>query len=123
MNYNSYNPYGYSQPYTQPQPQSAQTIYHPLTFVSGLVGAQAFIVSPGQTVYLLDMQGKALYIKSADNQGRYSLQSYRLNDDVSPKYNDQMTMESFNARLTKLEEMINNGAKSVANVDASNATK
>ena len=108
MNY--YNPYGYQQPY-----QQTQTTYHPLTFVSGLVGAQAFIVSPGQTVYLMDMQEKMLYIKTSDNQGRYSLQAFTLVDNASKPAND---FESLSARVSKLEEMINNAKQSNANVSA-----
>lgn len=111
MNY--YNPYGYQQPY-----QQTQTTYHPLTFVSGMVGAQAFIVSPGQTVYLMDIQEKMLYIKTADNQGRYSLQSFSLVDNTKPNtdYVSTKDLEGFNARLSKLEEMINNAKQSNASV-------
>lgn len=119
MNY--YNPYNYQQPYNSyQQAQQPQTTYHPLTFVSGLVGAQAFIVSPGQTVYLMDSQNKMLYIKAADNQGRYSLQSFSLTDANNKPAND---LEAFNIRLTKLEEMMNNAKQSDANVNAVNANE
>lgn len=111
MNY--YNPYGYQQqPYQQTQ--QPQTTYHPLTFVSGLVGAQAFIVSPGQTVYLMDMQDKMLYIKTADNQGRYSLQSFNLVDNAAKPTND---FENLSARVARLEEMMNNAKQSVTSIN------
>ena len=116
MNY--YNPYGYQQPY-----QQTQTTYHPLTFVSGMVGAQAFIVSPGQTVYLMDIQEKMLYIKTADNQGRYSLQSFSLVDNTTKPNTDYVSvkdLEGVNFRLSKLEEMIYNAKQS--NTNASTAT-
>lgn len=116
MNY--YNPYGYQQPYQQAQ--QPQTTYHPLTFVSGLVGAQAFIVSPGQTVYLMDMQDKMLYIKMADNQGRYSLQSFSLVDNTakpSTNYITSRDLEGIHTRISRLEEMMNNAKQSVANVN------
>lgn len=122
MNY--YNPYGYQQPYQQTQPP--QTTYHPLTFVSGLVGAQAFIVSPGQTVYLMDMQDKTLYIKTADNQGRYSLQSFNLVDNISKPSADYATvkdLENVNNRIIKLEEMITNAKQSTTNINATNANE
>lgn len=119
MNY--YNPYNYQQPYNSyQQAQQPQTTYHPLTFVSGLVGAQAFIVSPGQTVYLMDSQNKMLYIKAADNQGRYSLQSFSLTDANNKPVND---LEAFNIRLTRLEEMMNNAKQSNASISATNANE
>ena len=92
MNYNnpyyqqSYN-YGYQQPqYQQPQyqqqayqQQSYQTqSYHPLTYVNGLIGAQAFIVNPGQTYYLMDSDSNTLFVKTADAQGKYALKSFSL---------------------------------------------
>ena len=118
MNY--YNPYTYQQPYNSyQQTQQPQTTYHPLTFVSGLVGAQAFIVSPGQTVYLMDSQNKMLYIKAADNQGRYTLQSFALTDANKPT-ND---VDSINSRLAKLEEAVFNAKQSNANVNATNANE
>lgn len=68
----------YQQPQPQPQPQ---TSYFPLTFVSGIEGAKAFIVQPGKKVYLLDSEtNKILFIKSADNEGRYSMITKRLED-------------------------------------------
>lgn len=120
MNY--YNSYGYQQPYQQMQTtyQPSQTTYHPLTFVSGLVGAQAFIVSPGQTVYLMDIQDKMLYIKTADTQGRYSLQSFSLVDNtIKPNadYVSAKDLEGVNARLSKLEEMIYNAKQSNADIN------
>ena len=79
MNYNNpyFNPYN-QYPYSQPQPQPQQTNYLPLTFVSGIEGAKAFIVAPNQTVYLKDSDSNILYEKKADSQGRYSLIAYEM---------------------------------------------
>lgn len=76
MNYNNpyFNPYQ-QYPYTQPQ---IQTSYLPLTFVSGLEGAKAFIVGANQVVYLRDSDSNILYEKKADAQGRYTLTAYEL---------------------------------------------
>lgn len=118
MNY--YNPYNFQQPYNNfQQTQQPQTTYHPLTFVSGLVGAQAFIVSPGQTVYLMDSQNKMLHIKAADNQGRYTLQSFTLTDANKPT-ND---IDSVNSRLTKLEEAVFNAKQSNTTTNADDANR
>ena len=82
-NYNQYAqyPYNYTQ-YQQPQPQmqmqQPQTQYIPLTFVSGIEGAKAFIVAPNQTVYLRDSDTETLFIKTADAQGRYTLKTYNI---------------------------------------------
>ena len=118
MNY--YNPYTYQQPYNNYQQSQPQTTYHPLTFVSGLVGAQAFIVSPGQTVYLMDSQNKMLYIKAADNQGRYTLQSFALTDTNNKPAID---IDSFNTRLIKLEEAVYNAKQSNATTNTNDAIR
>lgn len=93
---NPYQPYGMNPGYqnnygTQPQQpqqqqyqtmQQPQTAYLPLTFTSGLVGAKSFIVSPNQTVFLKDSDegSKLLFEKSADQNGRYTLRAYELNE-------------------------------------------
>jgi hypothetical protein len=82
MNYNNtyfnpYQQYPYTQQVQQPQPQ-IQTSYLPLTFVSGLEGAKAFIVGANQVVYLRDSDSNILYEKKADAQGRYTLTAYEL---------------------------------------------
>lgn len=133
MNYN-YNQYGqypynynqqqyqqYQQPqpnYQQPQPQmQQQTRYLPLTFVSGIEGAKAFIVGAGQTVYLRDSDSDTLYIKTADNQGRYEIQTYTLvSANNQPKMNNAsfVLTADFNAFKTTLEERLSNLEKSIS---------
>ena len=98
MNYNNpyYNPYqqypytqGYGnqqaqqvqQPYqsnNQQYQQPQQTSYLPLTFVSGIEGAKAFIVAPNQVVYLKDSDSNILFEKKADQQGKYTLTAFEL---------------------------------------------
>ena len=119
---NLYQPYGTNQGYQnnygqQPQPQmfqpQPQTSYLPLTFTSGLVGAKSFIVSPNQTVYLKDSDegSNILFEKSADQNGRYTLRAYELNeikvDDIGkPKESvksqaNQITKEDMRYFATK----------------------
>lgn len=119
-NYNQYGqyPYNYTQ-YQQPQPQmqiqqpqqmQQQTQYIPLTFVSGIEGAKAFIVAPNQTVYLRDSDTETLFIKTADNQGRYTLKTYNLTptDGVTKPSNVEFaTMEALNAVKRDFEERMN----------------
>lgn len=102
-NYNNYNnPYAYGQPnyakygqqnqqmyggYSQPQPQVQQPMsqqpmalanYLPLTFVSGIEGAKAFIVQPNQIFYLKDSDSNLLFEKRADELGKYTLNVFEL---------------------------------------------
>ena len=126
MNYN-YNQYGqypynyaqqpaYQQQYNQyQQPQQMQqmqqqTQYIPLTFVSGIEGAKAFIVAPNQTVYLRDSDTETLFIKTADNQGRYTLKTYNLTptDGVTKQNNVEFaTISELNAVKRDFEERMN----------------
>ena len=106
---NNYNNYGYAYPYYGNnygygvpqqaqqfyQPQQAQPTqqlnnyqqvqqqprqrYLPITFVNGLVGAKSHILNPNEKIYLLDSDNPILYIKSADFEGKYSLEAFELN--------------------------------------------
>ena len=114
-NYNQYAqyPYNYTQ-YQQPQPQmqmqQPQTQYIPLTFVSGIEGAKAFIVAPNQTVYLRDSDTETLFIKTADAQGRYTLKTYNLtptDGTVKPSNIEFATIEALNAVKHDFEERLN----------------
>ena len=113
MNYNNpyFNPYN-QYPYSQPQPQ--QTNYLPLTFVSGIEGAKAFIVAPNQVIYLKDSDSNILYEKRADAQGRYSLVAYEMkpvNDSKSST--DYATTSDLNALKSMLTEKIDILSKDV----------
>ena len=108
MNYNNpyFNPYN-QYPYSQPQ--QPQTNYLPLTFISGIEGAKAFIVAPNQTVYLKDSDSNILYEKKADAQGRYSLTAFELKpiSDVTKPQGDFATTNDLEAVKTMLIEKLN----------------
>ena len=61
----------------QPQPPMAQPTTQPmaqqgnngLIWVQGEAGAKSYIVSPGNTVMLMDSEGERFYLKSADASG------------------------------------------------------
>lgn len=106
MNYNNpyfnpYNQYPYTQQVQQVQPQ---TNYLPLTFISGIEGAKAFIVAPNQTVYLKDSDSNILYEKKADAQGRYSLTAFELKpiNDVSKPQGEYATINDLKALKDEL---------------------
>lgn len=79
-----YQPQQQMQPTYQQMPQQAQQMqprqkYSALTFVNGLVGAKSHILNPNEKIYLLDSDNPILYIKSADFEGKYSLEAFELN--------------------------------------------
>ena len=120
MNYNNpyFNPYN-QYPYSQPQPQPQQTNYLPLTFVSGIEGAKAFIVAPNQVIYLKDSDSNILYEKRADAQGRYSLVAYEMKpvNDSKPT-SDYATSSDLNAlksMLTEKIDILSNEVKTLLN--------
>ena len=114
MNYKNpyFNPYN-QYPYSQPQPQ--QTNYLPLTFVSGIEGAKAFIVAPNQVVYLKDSDSNILYEKKADAQGRYSLTAYEMKpvNDTSKQQGEFATTSDLAALKSMLTEKIDILSKDV----------
>lgn len=114
MNYNNpyFNPYN-QYPYSQPQPQQ-QTNYLPLTFVSGIEGAKAFIVAPNQVIYLKDSDSNILYEKRADAQGRYSLTAFEMKPvNDSRQTSDYATTSDLNALKAMLIEKIDILSKDV----------
>ena len=120
MNYNNpyFNPYN-QYPYSQPQPQPQQTNYLPLTFVSGIEGAKAFIVAPNQVIYLKDSDSNILYEKRADAQGRYSLTAFEMKpvNDSKPT-SDYATTSDLNAlksMLTEKIDILSNEVKTLLN--------
>lgn len=125
MNYNNpYNSYPYAA-YNQPQIQQPQTTYLPLTFVSGIEGAKAFIVGANQTVYLKDSDSNVLYEKKADAQGRYTLIAYELNkienNTTSTKSIQICDLNAINEKLdilsSKVEKLITTQNKGEINDD------
>lgn len=112
-NYNQYGQYPYAyaqqQPAYQPQPQQ-QTQYIPLTFVSGIEGAKAFIVAPNQTVYLRDSDSETLFVKTADVQGRYTLKVYNLipiEEAQRGQKTNFATIDALNSLKSDFEEKMN----------------
>jgi hypothetical protein len=95
-NYNQFGQYSYT----------PQTQYIPLTFVSGIEGAKAFIVTPNQTVYLRDSESDVLYIKSADMQGRYSLKIYNLVPIEQIQKQEYVSVEMFNQFKKEIESKL-----------------
>lgn len=61
---------GYQQPTMQQQAQpQQQPPSNGILWVQGEEGAKAWLVTPGQTVLLMDSDGSSFYLKSADTSG------------------------------------------------------
>ena len=123
-NYN--NAYNYQPMMAQQQtmPQIQQPNYLPLTYVNGEEGAKAYIVSPNTTIYLRDSDSNKLFIKSSDNNGKYTIEAYELtpvgensqkaqisHENIDPNQfisKEQLSaLESkFDAKLSKLQSKI-----------------
>lgn len=103
--YNQYpyinNNYGYQQPTYQPtyqpQYQQPQQSYIPLTFVSGIEGAKAFIVAPNQVVFLKDSDSDLIFQKKADAQGKYEMKAFHMTEVNS----DNNTVTNSSNYITK----------------------
>lgn len=135
---NNYNNYGYAYPYfgnnygygVQPQQQSQQYYhqqqpmqnayqqpmqkYSALTYVSGLVGAKSHILNPNEKIYLLDSDNPILYVKSADYEGKYNLEAFKLTpmkiEDVGKEEKEEtkinMNELALKSDLKSLEERL-----------------
>ena len=98
----SYNPMFYNPYQHQQQMQQPQTIDHPLTYVSGVEGAKAFVVDANKKVFLLDSEtNEKLFIKYADNEGRYKMETDRLVKDDGNIKQDTQAQNLSNNDLTK----------------------
>lgn len=108
------NNYGYGvqqQPvYYNPQPvmpqQQIKPKFMPLYFTNGLVGVQSMILEPNEKVYLLDSDNKSLYVKSADNEGRYNIETYELSKTGTPK-TEYVLQGDFKAFTQRFDEGMN----------------
>lgn len=115
--YNPYQQYPYTQGNTQgtqqytqyqqmpqqPQLQQPQTNYLPLTFVSGIEGAKAFIVPANSVIYLKDSESNLLFEKKADSQGKYTMTAFELKqvDPSNPNKNNSNAQQPNVDYLTK----------------------
>lgn len=103
----------------QMQPAQSQTPAQAIVRVRGEAAAKAWIVAPGQTVYMLDTEAPYLYINEVgpDNIPR-PFQKFRITNEsdgmiqaeqasVQPASADDLA--KLTARVNKLEEALANG--------------
>lgn len=101
----AFSPYSYANNYSQ-QFQSSQPQSNGIVWVQGESGAKSFIVSPGQTVLLMDSESNVFYIKSSDNSGMpmpLRVFDYKERITQKPETNQNyITREEFEKRLAEV---------------------
>lgn len=125
MNNNMYN-----------QGQVQKPTFLPLTYTNGIEGAKAYIVPPNSTIYIIDSDNPILYQKSADYQGKYTLNAYKLepisienigkndvnketsstNIEYATKQDIQALQDLFNEGMNKLFNEIENAYRKPKNI-------
>lgn len=110
----------------QQAPMFQKQNFLPMTFVNGLIGAKAYIVPAGQTIFLKDSDSDYLYKKEADNMGAYKITAYKLNEvsleeienpnvTKEKKEDIYITKSDFKAYTDQLEERLNKLSRSNSN--------
>lgn len=106
--YNSpYNNFAYGNPY-QPVYRNQSPIWQGTRFVSGLSEAQAYPISPGTKILLMDSQEDKFYIKENDFNGVSTVSQYRFSKVEEPKRqnSDYITREEFDRWKENYESAI-----------------
>lgn len=124
MAYNGMFPMNYpamqypQMPMQTPQPKQQN---NSITWVSGEVGAKAYLVGPNQTVQLWDSESQTIYLKSADASGMPTMKilDYTIREQNSQptsalmQSSDYVThdeLSAFEERITKMiKEADDNG--------------
>lgn len=110
-NYYNSNPYNnnysnYSGGYQQPQQQFQQQ-YLPLAVVNSKEEIERFIVQPNGALFLYCEPLKILCIKRADNIGRYTYETYKLNNENDQANNNGNIKYALLTDVQLLNEKIN----------------
>lgn len=108
---NGYGNYSYQQPqvnyqpnYQQPQPiRVMQSLF---VIVNNDAEAQAYIVQPNQTVYLLNLKDLILTIKKADKDGMYEPEKYFLSKEKVENVNSDVKFAT-EEQFLNLQSQIN----------------
>lgn len=115
MNYNNnyynpngygYNPYMPQQNYGYQQNNLSKKIFD---FVNGIDEARAFIVPPMQTAYLMDNSSSHLFIKKADNTGRYIMEDYIVTkaEQETNNYVSKTDFANLQNQISQLTQVVN----------------
>lgn len=120
MNFNQYNPYGYQpsfQNYQQQlqnlqnlqnqaqqlqqnykqhqQQQQTQPQMNVFAYVNGIEGAKAYPVAPATTIILFDSDNAVFYKKTADINGKATLEAYEYKNASTKKEEPKIDTDNF----------------------------
>ena len=97
------NPYGNNfYPNYQNQYQQARP-----NIIFSIDDAKAYILQPNQTAYLKDNNSTFLYEKRADQQGRYTLETYDLVKlDKNEDYAKKSDFEALKLEVNRISELL-----------------
>lgn len=108
------NPYGGNNFYQPAYPNYSNQYQQPakpsviFALVNGIDDAKAYILQPNQTAYLKDNNSTFLYEKRADQQGRYTLETYDLVKlDKNEDYAKKSDFEALKLEVNRLSELLN----------------
>lgn len=108
------NPYGGNNFYQPAYPSYSNQYQQPakpsviFALVNGIDDAKAYILQPNQTAYLKDNNSTFLYEKRADQQGRYTLETYDLVKlDKNEDYAKKSDFEALKLEVNRLSELLN----------------
>ena len=90
-------------PYQTPQPQPTQQVQTGPIWVNGRAEADQYQVEPNKVAALWDRNEQVIYLKSADNTGRYTTEvlEYHSRDE------EGISREEFDSAIDKLTRQIN----------------
>lgn len=94
-----FNPYGFMQPYQQPQAPTTQ-----VTRVHGENGARAYTMGPNSSALLLDESGLMVWLVTSDGASYKSVTAYDIIPHQEAQAPDYGTLEN---RISRLEEIVN----------------
>ena len=104
----------YNQFYPQyMQQQNPYITRQQIVRVNGMGGAQAYQMMPNSSALLLDENNPLLYLAQTDGAGYKTVTTFKI-ETYNPE--PQVTAESLEARIKKLEEAIYNGKSNSSNV-------
>lgn len=117
-------PYGYQSAYQQayqqnPYQQNQPMQRYDVIKVNGKNGAEAFQMAPNSSVLLLDETSPIVWLKQTDGAGYPTLSPYSITP-YQPE--PQVSMGSLEARISRLEDIINGKSYVESNELSQNAT-
>lgn len=124
MNYNNFhNPYlnnmqsnnayqNYNNLYNQPIANNIQPIQQVVpqvrfAYVNNFEDVKQYIVMPNDIAYLQDKNSNCLYIKKADQQGRYDIKAYELREINQSNNNEYVKTSDFNVLTQEVNNLSN----------------